>query len=156
VHTPEPAKDGRQSILELTHLIAATQVFFHDMERVSASILAEHRLTPQERRLLMALRQGRRCTVPQLARRRQVSRQHVQATMNSLARRGWVAFLPNPAHRRSRLLELTGEAENRIREIMVREGEALKLLAAKLTPAEAKQAAAVLEKAADRLGEWIP
>jgi DNA-binding MarR family transcriptional regulator len=151
MNAPQPAKDGRHSILELNHLITATRSFFHDLERVSQAILAEHDLSPQERRLLMTLRKHRRSTVPQLARKRQVSRQHVQVTINALARRGWVDFRDNPDHKRSRLLELTPEAENWIRQIMAREGEALQRVAAGLSPEEVRQAVAVLDQATDRL-----
>lgn len=150
------AKDGRQSILELNRLIAATRGFFHELERVSESILAEHDLSPQERRLLMTLRKNRRSTVPHLARKRQVSRQYVQVTMNALTRRGWVAFRENPDHKRSRLLELTQDAEERIKEIMAREGEALQRVAAGLSPEEVRQAVAVLGQATDSLSAMIP
>ncbi len=46
-------------------------------------------------------------TVPQLARRRSVTRQHVQALVNPLAEAGYVELLTNPAHRRSPLMGLT-------------------------------------------------
>lgn len=155
MNAPQPAPDGRQSILELNRLITATRGFFHDLERVSQSILAEHDLSPQERRLLMTLRKHRRSTVPQLARRRQVSRQHVQVTMNALEKRGWVAFRENPDHKRSRLLELTPEAEEKIRRIMAREGEALQAVAADLSTEEVRQAVTLLDRARDSLSAVI-
>ncbi len=156
MNAPQPARDGRQSILELNHLITATRGFFHDLERVSQAILAEHDLSPQERRLLMTLRKNRRCTVPQLARKRKVSRQYVQVTMNALARRGWVVFRKNPDHKRSRLLMLTQEAEDRIREIMAHEGKALQRVAAGLSPEDVRQAVNVLAQATDSLSSVTP
>ncbi|MEN8007887.1 MAG: MarR family winged helix-turn-helix transcriptional regulator [Candidatus Krumholzibacteriota bacterium] len=147
MNAPQPAKDGRRSILELNKLISETRAFFHDLEEVSRIILARHGLSPQERRLLMTLRKHRRCTVPQLARKREVSRQYVQVTMNDLAERGLVAFHTNPDHKRSRLLELTGVGEELIRAVMTREGEALQQVAAGLSPGEAREAVAVLHKA---------
>jgi len=153
---PQPAKDGRQSILDLNHLITATRGFFHDLERVSESILARHQLSPQERRLLLTLRKHRRCTVPQLARKRQVSRQHVQVTMNGLEERGWVTFRENPDHKRSRLLELTPDAEDRFREIMTLEGEALQKVAVDLSPEEVRQAVVVLHQVRDSLSAATP
>ncbi len=155
MNAPQPAKDGRRSILELNRLIAETRGFFHDLEEVSEIILARHDLSPQERRLMMTLRKHRRSTVPQLARKRDVSRQYVQVTMNDLAERGLVVFRDNPDHKRSRLLELTPEGEERIREIMAREGEAMQRLAGGLTPYEVREAVEVLQKARIGLGKEV-
>ena len=151
MNAPQPAKDGRQSILELNRLISQTRVFFHDLEEVSRIILARHDLSPQERRLMMTLRKHRRSTVPQLARKSGVSRQYVQVTMNDLARRGLMVFRENPDHKRSRLLELTRQGEERIREIMAREGEAMQRVAAGLSPEEVREAVEVLQKAGNGL-----
>jgi len=46
-------------------------------------------------------------TVPEIARARNVSRQHVQKGVDALAGAGLVAFRPNPAHRRSSLVAPT-------------------------------------------------
>ena len=46
-------------------------------------------------------------TVPQMARARAVSRQHVQALVNQLVTEGLVELTPNPAHKRSPLARLT-------------------------------------------------
>lgn len=46
-------------------------------------------------------------TIPDLARARPVSRQHIRALAQSLIERGWVETVANPAHRRSFLLQLT-------------------------------------------------
>lgn len=148
---PQPALDGRHSILELNRLITATRGFFHDLEEVSSSILARHGMTPQERRLLMTLRKHRLCTVPQLARKRGVSRQFVQVTMNALAKRSLVAFKENPDHKRSRLLSLTERGEALILGVMAREGEALQRVAAQLKSDEVKEAVKVLESASHGL-----
>lgn len=46
-------------------------------------------------------------TVPQLARRRRVSRQHIQVLANRMEQAGLISPAPNPAHRRSQLIRLT-------------------------------------------------
>jgi DNA-binding MarR family transcriptional regulator len=46
-------------------------------------------------------------TVAQIARARPVARQGVQRLADALAREGLVEYLPNPDHRRSKLLRLT-------------------------------------------------
>ncbi len=46
-------------------------------------------------------------TVPQLARIRPVSRQHIQKIANEAEAEGLIEFIDNPAHKRSRLIQLT-------------------------------------------------
>jgi DNA-binding MarR family transcriptional regulator len=50
-------------------------------------------------------------TVPQLARLRSTSRQNIQILINRLEREGCVSLRPNPAHKRSSLVTLTGRGE---------------------------------------------
>jgi DNA-binding MarR family transcriptional regulator len=147
MNAPQPAPDGRGSILELNRLLAENLGLTEDLEEASARILARENLTPPQRRLLMSLRKVRTCTVPHLARRNGVSRQYVQTVMNQLARTGWVAFRPNPDHKRSRLLALTDRGEERIRALMAREGDLLQRVAARLSNEEARVAVAVLRRA---------
>lgn len=51
-------------------------------------------------------------TVPQLARIRGTSRQNVQIQVNRLQREGLLAFVSNPAHRRSALVSLTQDGQD--------------------------------------------
>lgn len=46
-------------------------------------------------------------TVPQIARRRGVSRQRIQKLSNNMADNGLIRFVDNPDHRSSRLVQLT-------------------------------------------------
>ncbi len=50
-------------------------------------------------------------TVPQLARARPVTRQHIQLIANEAAADGLIEFIDNPAHKRSKLLRLTPKGE---------------------------------------------
>ena len=61
--------------------------------------------------LLRSLRLGGPQTVPALARSRPVSRQHIQTLADAMAADGLVAFRPNPAHKRSQLVAITGKGE---------------------------------------------
>lgn len=64
-------------------------------------------------------------TVPRMARRRPVTRQHIQAIVNDLQRLGFVELAENPAHKRSRLVQLTPEGCEALLEIEAREKAAL-------------------------------
>lgn len=56
-------------------------------------------------------------TVPQIARSRPVSRQHIQKLANEMISEGVIELVDNPIHRRSKLLRLTGKGENVFQEI---------------------------------------
>ncbi len=71
-------------------------------------------LSLPQRAVLEFLDREDRQTVPDLARNRSVSRQHIQVSVNGLIERGWVESLPNPAHRRSPLIGLTPAGRDRL------------------------------------------
>ena len=108
----EPAR-GRalhlliDEIQRLSHRLRAAGEAFHGPDVVPA---------PGQRVLLDLRRLGPH-TVPGLARLRQVARQSVQVTVNSLADEGLVELVPNPAHQRSRLVRLTAAGRHRIDEL---------------------------------------
>lgn len=61
--------------------------------------------------LLRSLKDEGPQTVPALARSRPVTRQHIQMLADAMAEDGLVAFKPNPAHKRSRLVTMTAKGE---------------------------------------------
>ena len=90
-------------------------------------------------------------TVPQIARSRPVARQHIQKLANELAARGLVAFVENPAHRRSKLLRLTPDGEAHYRELAARmEGWAAEM-ARDMNATEMRAAERVLKRMAEKL-----
>ncbi|GAA2889679.1 DNA-binding MarR family transcriptional regulator [Aminobacter niigataensis] len=56
-------------------------------------------------------------TVPQIAQMRPTSRQRMQRLADELAAEGLVAFIENPKHQRSKLVQLTAKGEARYREM---------------------------------------
>jgi DNA-binding MarR family transcriptional regulator len=90
-------------------------------------------------------------TVPQLARRRSVTRQHVQALVNPLAKAGFVELLANPAHRRSRLVGLTGRGRELVAGMDRRESEAFSALEVAAPGEELRRAADVLRSLRESL-----
>ncbi len=69
-------------------------------------------------------------SVPQMARAKTVTRQHVQALVNSLMEEGLVEISKNPAHRKSSLIRLTKAGERAVRDHTRREA----LLIMEVTP----------------------
>jgi len=84
-------------------------------------------------------------TVPQMARVRPVSRQHVQGLVNSLLERGLVEYVENPAHKRSKLVSPTALGERTFRMIREKENEAFRHLALETSPQELEDATRVLK-----------
>jgi DNA-binding MarR family transcriptional regulator len=73
-------------------------------------------------------------TVPEIARARRVTRQHIQTAVNELLALSLMAYEPNPQHRRSHLVALTGAGARTIDEMQLAEQTALGPLLADLDP----------------------
>ncbi|MGG7573995.1 MarR family winged helix-turn-helix transcriptional regulator [Streptomyces sirii] len=106
-------------------------------------------MTAGEHALLDALRSGGPRTVPQLARSMGLDRQPVQRWVNHAAELGLVVTAPNPAHRRSSLIELTTEGAAAIHGIQEFEATELRRRLADLPTEDVRTTLHVL----DRLGE---
>jgi DNA-binding MarR family transcriptional regulator len=72
-------------------------------------------------------------TVPTIAAALVLSRQFVQRNVDAAAARGWVRAAPNPAHRRSVLIELTPEGARMIAAVTAREHAVLRTVGGDLT-----------------------
>lgn len=90
-------------------------------------------------------------TVPQMARARPVSRQHIQTLVNQLAEEGHVEFVENPAHQRSHLVQLTRRGKELIDTMNRREGRILAALKIGIPEKELRMAATVLRAVRDLL-----
>jgi DNA-binding MarR family transcriptional regulator len=100
-----------------------------------ADSLAEHEVTMPMRAVLERLGDGPQ-TVPQVARSLWLPRQVVQRLTDTAVDLGYVRFVDNPAHRRSKLAELTGAGRRVFAEIHDRELADLRELADRLDPAD--------------------
>lgn len=93
-------------------------------------------------------------TVPQLARARPVSRQHIQMLANELAGQGLVEFVDNPAHKRSRLVRITARGRERLAEVSRRIEDAYETIAPGMDERAIRDAAAVLAELRARLAAF--
>jgi DNA-binding MarR family transcriptional regulator len=84
-------------------------------------------------------------TVPDIARRYQVSRQHVQVTVNRLLDQELVINVENPRHKRSSLLRLTQNGREKFAAIRRHEGALLDEIFAGLNPEEVAATRRTLE-----------
>ena len=67
-------------------------------------------------------------TVPGIARARGMSRQNIQVLVNRLESEGYVALVPNPAHKRSGLVELTDRGRRSLAALMEQETASLQAM----------------------------
>lgn len=142
---PAPPPDP-QAMFAVSSLIVVVRRLADDLESIARQLHADDALTVAERGLLLMLRQGAAQTIPQLAARREASRQYIQQTLAPLAARGLVAWRDNPHHRRSRLAELTPAGTEMARRVMAREGALLRTLSGLDDPARLLAAAEVLRR----------
>lgn len=98
------------------------------------------------RAVLNMLRQDGPMTVPQMGRAQAISRQFVQRMVNEAVARGLVESVPNPAHKRSSLIRLTGAGRSAITRVIDREHAILRQAGTGLTDAEITACTKVLSR----------
>lgn len=106
---------------------------------------AEIGVTASMYAIMSSLAVGRDRTVPDLARERAVSRQHIQSVINELLEAGLAMAVRNPSHRRSPLLKLTDEGLRRLRIVEAREAEYLTRIAPAVSHLELAAAARLFD-----------
>jgi DNA-binding MarR family transcriptional regulator len=108
-----------------------------------AGSLAEHDVTMPMRAVLERLADGPQ-TVPQVARSLWLPRQVVQRLADAAAGLGYLRYAENPAHRRSKLAELTEAGRRVFAEIHDDELADLQALADRLDPRDIKACVRVI------------
>lgn len=126
---------------------------FRAMAERADRYLRDARLSAADRAVLEFLFPDRQLTVPDIARRYQVTRQHVQATANRLFDRDLVQTVDNPHHKRSPLLRLSDRGDQLFRRIRRREQQVLDELFADIEIADIATTRRTLQRLLDRLQE---
>ena len=126
---------------------------FRAMAEHADAYLDASGLTAADRAVLEFLYPDQRLTVPDIARRYQVSRQHVQATANRLLDRGLVRAVENPRHKRSSLLQLSDRGQQLFARIRRREQQLLDDLFADIEIADIATTRRTLQTLFDQLQE---
>ena len=120
------------------------RALFYRGKVVAEQIHCQGLLSSGKRGVLMSVQMLGPQTVPQLARARPVSRQHIQSLVNVLLDEGHVEYLPNPAHKRSRLVRITETGMNLVEEMSRREAKVLEGIALDVDIGALRKAAKVL------------
>ena len=98
------ARTRADKAYEVTWLIRR---LFRAMAAAADEYLAKTALSAADRAVMEFLYPDHALSVPDIARRYKVSRQHVQVTVNGLVDKGLLRATDNPQHKRSRLIRLS-------------------------------------------------
>ena len=106
-------------------LFEETRLLFHALKQWSDTLHAELGMTAAMRGVLELILLGGAATVPDMARVRGVSRQHIQQQVDALLERGLLERQDNPAHKRSSIIALTDKGRALIQNMRAEELNAL-------------------------------
>jgi DNA-binding MarR family transcriptional regulator len=123
-----------------------TRALFHRLKVVVEQIHKEGQMSGGLRGLLRTLVAEGPQTVPQMARARPTSRQHIQVLVNRLLELGLVELADNPAHKRSRLVSLTPAGKKRIDAMNRREAALLQKLKVEISEKSLDSSARTMKK----------
>jgi DNA-binding MarR family transcriptional regulator len=139
--------------LELSVAVIAT---FRKLRVVGGKLHGREGPLTGERGILLGLAQNGPQTVPDMARVRGTSRQHVQVIVDRFIAAGHAERQPNPAHRRSPLIALTKKGHAEARRFEARESVFMSAMARSISAADMRAAAATLRAFAQALEESLP
>lgn len=125
-----------QAVVGLEAVIEETRLLFHRLRRLAEEVHGQGELSAGRRGVLKSLARGGPQTVPQMARARPVSRQHIQMLVNPLAEEGYVELVANPHHKRSKLVRLTRKGMRLVAEIDRREARIFRAVAGEMSTEE--------------------
>lgn len=129
---------------ELIELVDEVRRTHNTLAEVIDDLHADTAVSAHLRAVLEYLERQGPSTVPDIARARRVSRQHIQTAVNELRDRSLVEYVPNPHHRRSHLVALTAAGTKTIAAMQANERVALEPLVSDLDAADIATAAATL------------
>jgi DNA-binding MarR family transcriptional regulator len=145
---------GHEALDELTFEVA---LLFFRMRVAATQYLGQGRHSSGRRSILKSLGARGPQTVPAMAKPRAVSRQHVQKLVDELKRDALVAAIPNPTHKRSKLIALTGRGAGFLEKMEKREAELFRFLGRDLRLGDIRSATELVRELRRRFEseEWL-
>jgi DNA-binding MarR family transcriptional regulator len=130
---------------EFYALALAVRRLFHKLAHGAAALHADSDISVGMRAVLESVIDGGPQTVPQMARIRPVTRQHIQTLVNALIEGGYVDMAENPRHKRSQLVKATKKGERAFAAMRARENEAFRRARIALSAEDLHKARKVLQ-----------
>lgn len=131
---------------DLYQLIRDIRSCFHQLKALGDELHGDRGITVAMRAVMESLAEGGEQTVPQVARLKAVSRQHIQVNVDALAHMHLVTFRDNPGHQRSPFVALTPKGRTTFATMRRQEGGVLEQVATGFTAEELKRASDTLTK----------
>jgi DNA-binding MarR family transcriptional regulator len=146
-----PAPEPQENDQPLYRLIVEIRVAFQALKMRADQMHADLGVTAAERAVMEYLAGNGPTTVPDIARAKLVTRQHVQMLADALAAKGLAEPVVNPTHRKSNLIALTEKGSQCFAAMHRREAVALSDLAEGLAPADLLAAARTVRSLRERV-----
>ena len=129
---------------ELYAVIRQVRSCFNLLRYVGDALHQDLGVTASMRAVLESVTEDGEQTVPQIARTKSVSRQHIQVNVDALVKAELVVLRANPAHRRSPFVSITKQGQSAFGEMRRREKRLLERLANEFRGNELENALNVL------------
>jgi DNA-binding MarR family transcriptional regulator len=126
---------------------------FRSMAQMAETYLDELGISAADRAAMEFLYPGNELSVPEIAARYNVSRQHIQVTVNRLSQLGLVVEKPNPRHKRSKLMLLSPAGRRLFEKIAEKDRVAIERLFRGIDARQCKQVNATLQALLDNIDE---
>jgi DNA-binding MarR family transcriptional regulator len=137
------SKHPKTDAYQITWLVRR---LFRAMGQKANDYLESLGISAAERAVMEFLYPNEELTVPEMAKRYKVTRQHIQVTVNSLLEKELVAVKSNPRHRRSPLLKLNDKGRDLFANVMKKDKQAIDQLFADVSESSRRQTRKTLEK----------
>jgi DNA-binding MarR family transcriptional regulator len=135
----------------LYEVIWETRRLFQSLALKSNELLQPQGINASMRAVLEFLDREEPQTVPQMAKARDVSRQHIQKIVNELLKEKLVEIIQNPAHKRSSLIQRTKQGKKCFNELKQREEQLFKEMARSFSDKDLHSTALTLRSLRDFL-----
>jgi DNA-binding MarR family transcriptional regulator len=131
---------------DLYLLIRRIRSCFHQLKALGDELHGGIGITVAMRAVMETLAEDGDQTVPQMARLKAVSRQHIQVNVDALAKARLVTLRDNPGHKRSPIVALTSKGRTVFAGMRRREGGVLERMAKAFTADQLQKASDTLTK----------
>jgi len=119
----------RSKAQTLYQVVRQIRSCFNQLRALGDELHQDLGITASMRAVMESLAEDGEQTVPQIARVKGVSRQHIQVNVDELASAALVVLRDNPGHRRSPIVAMTKKGHTAFKEMRRRETKILELLA---------------------------
>lgn len=139
---------------KLVALTSAVRLTFNRLKALGDELHGDLNVTAAMRAVMETLASAGPMTVPQIAKVKGVTRQHIQLLADALCEAGLAVVRENPMHRRSSLIALSDKGKRMFAKMNAREAPIIDEVAAEFEAHDLERATEVLMRLAERLARY--